>query len=286
MKKCTRTIELPIEPELVVKIVSELDSLFKNFDFVKSIERDNEKYTIAISVKGVIKSFEDKYDVIGKYDFRANAYVVLGHGSRSRFALVITPRASEPNTVVRIDLYLDGVGGYPAKRISVEFIEKLVDYLWFKTREYLESMGLEEKIEEKPGPSKQEVSQEVSIEIGIDEDRLGVYNSVLSDVIKVAKILLDAKLIRQSTYSNANNLFSNITELINKSIETECKYILLSIKLDKDVDAKILIDTGNSVIIGAILTTDEKTLLGKQVIDYLSKVDREIDVRVWGLKEV
>ncbi len=316
MRKYTRIIELPIEPEMVVKIVSNIEDLFNKLSFVSSISGEEKGYTIEFSVKGVIRGFQDKYSVTGAFDPKNRAYVVIGHGRRSNFALVVTPRKGRPNTVVKIDFYLDRVSGGVAKKIGSEVIEKLVDYLWLKTREYLEELHVKEKavVEESRRETveaktvveevvsreagreveagREEAKEEVGVEAGIsreypvevDTSSLDKYNSILEDVIEYARLLLNASLVVQQSFSSIKELFDKIHDLA-REYGNEYRYLLVTIKSGK-LESRILVDTSSGKVVGAILSVDETMLSGVEAFEKLSSIEASVEAKIWGIKSL
>ncbi len=150
MKKATRKTEIPAEPEVIAKILSNLADLFNFYPFVSSVSWERDALVVEVKYKKLIGGLTDRYRFKYKYSPSEDTLTIYGEGSRSRLALVIHLRPGFPNTLVKIDAFLDGAGGPIASGFLGELLKYTSQYLWLKAQDYLAGRLKLEEIPVKP----------------------------------------------------------------------------------------------------------------------------------------
>lgn len=137
MKKVTRRTEVPAEPEIIAKILANLEDLFRFYPFVSRIKWEEDVLIAEVRFRKLIGGLSDIFKIRYRYSSNENTLTIYGEGKRSKLAMVILLRPGFPNTIVKIDAFLDGVSGPIASSFLNDLLKHTSQYLWLKAQDYL-----------------------------------------------------------------------------------------------------------------------------------------------------
>ncbi len=151
MKKLTKNTGVPAEPEVIAKILANLEDLFNHYPFVTATKREEDSLLAEVKFRKLIGGLSDTFRIRYRYDPSENTVTIHGEGKRSRIALVITLTPGFPNTIVKIDAMLDGASGPIASSFLNDLLKYTSQYLWLKAQDYLAGRLKLEEIPTVPG---------------------------------------------------------------------------------------------------------------------------------------
>ncbi len=160
MKRSSRRTEIPAEPEVIAKILMDIEGLFKHYPFVSEVKREGSKLRVKISYRRILGGVTDEYLFTYKYNPREDVVTLFGEGKKTKLAIVFMLRPGFPNTIVKIDAFLDGAGGPGASRFLADLLKNTSQYLWLKAQDYLAGRLKLEEIK-LPTPKAEEARREV-----------------------------------------------------------------------------------------------------------------------------
>ena len=151
MKKLTRRTEVPAEPEVIAKILANLEDLFRYYPFVSTTKWEEDALIAEVRFRKLIGGLSDIFRIRYRYSPSEDTLTIYGEGRRSRLAMVILLRPGFPNTIVKIDAFLDGVSGPIASSFLNDLLKHTSQYLWLKAQDYLAGRLKLEEIPTAPG---------------------------------------------------------------------------------------------------------------------------------------
>lgn len=151
MKKLTRRTEVPAEPEVIAKILANLEDLFRYYPFVSTTKWEEDGLTAEVRFRKLFGGLSDVFKIRSRYSPSEDTLTIYGEGRRSRLAMVILLRPGFPNTIVKMDAFLDGVSGPIASSFLNDLLKHTSQYLWLKAQDYLAGRLKLEEIPTAPG---------------------------------------------------------------------------------------------------------------------------------------
>lgn len=137
MKKITRRTEIPAEPEVIAKILANLEDLFRYYPFVSKTEWEENALVVSVRFRKLFGRLSDIFRIRYRYSPGENKLTIYGEGRKTRLAMVILLRPGFPNTIVKIDAFMDGVPGPIASSFLNDLLKHTSQYLWLKAQDYL-----------------------------------------------------------------------------------------------------------------------------------------------------
>ena len=151
MKKLTRRTEVPAEPEVIAKILANLEDLFRYYPFVSRTKWEEDGLIAEVRFRKLFGGLSDIFRIRFRYSPSEDTLTIYGEGRRSRLAMVILLRPGFPNTIVKMDAFLDGVSGPIASSFLNDLLKHTSQYLWLKAQDYLAGRLKLEEIPTAPG---------------------------------------------------------------------------------------------------------------------------------------
>ncbi len=151
MKKLTRRTEVPAEPEVIAKILANLEDLFRYYPFVSATRWEEDGLIAEVRFRKLFGGLSDIFRIRFRYSPSEDTLTIYGEGKRSRLTMVILLRPGFPNTIVKMDAFLDGVSGPIASSFLSDLLKHTSQYLWLKAQDYLAGRLKLEEIPTAPG---------------------------------------------------------------------------------------------------------------------------------------